>query len=340
MAATDPAFEAVVGKEALLSMAEKIREDSPRSASIHNSLLVHGKGYMDVYQFYVIKDKPETNAILLKDKTNQTTLALYCPETHEDSLLEALARTELISWDQMWCFHFVPETITEKLRKLMEGKIGGAKLSSSIGELYAYDQTKCPENLVCPAGFSVKRLSTEAVRQMHAIWKYRECSETNQFLELCKTAPCAGVYHSPDDDADRALHVVANGLAHAGDDEKAVAWASSTVYGPLGLLGVDESLKKNDDPKGRQLRKLLEQLVVEACASAMFRESYFVHCYLEHEETEIREMPGWKRVSASTWLWRCDGSSSAKGVQEENKGSVATEKETSSWRATCVDEKR
>ncbi|KAF2351364.1 hypothetical protein FHG87_017882 [Trinorchestia longiramus] len=296
----DVAFRLIEGVDQLSKKAAEIRSDNPRSASVYNSLLVKIKGYSDTFNFYALKKHPSSRTIFLKAKATQNSMAVYCPIEDEHLFLEALKETTFIDWSQkMICFQYVPETLVAQLKLVMEKK-SKKMVGKSEGDLYVYDSTEDAGKFVIPAGFTLKRMGAAAVEQMHAVWKYNACSQVKTFLELCKHAPNAALYRSGSAQEEE-VDVLADGLKVASDEEKAVAWASSTEYGPLGLLGVDSSVE--DD----KVKADLERLVVRACALLMIREDYVVHSYLEIEDTTIKAMKGWSKQGFGTWVWCCDG---------------------------------
>ncbi|XP_037801227.1 uncharacterized protein LOC119596141 isoform X2 [Penaeus monodon] len=226
--------------EGMVDLAHRIKGNSPFANSVHNSLLLHGRGHARECTFYTLRDHPDCHVVMWRYlQPSNTLLAVHCREEEVPLLRESLMQSHLIDWQGRLCVFHVPEYLVDTVKDVVKDK-GGQKLTinkcytytgDNIGDPYAY----LAENPIrCPAGFRVARLGRAGVSIMRNTAEYDICRTLDDMVHITKYAPSLGLYEDPSVEKETAVDI--KNLPFARDEEVPVAWVTTSFYGAMGTL--------------------------------------------------------------------------------------------------------
>ncbi|XP_047470285.1 uncharacterized protein LOC125025969 [Penaeus chinensis] len=282
----------VVVSENLADLAHRIKSDLPVSASVHNSILIRARGHAEDNTFYTLSKHPNAHVVLRLDQARKN-IALHCRKTELDLLAEALKKTQLLDWRSMLIFFHVPDYIHEVLQELSKTRTG-KELMKKKAIAFTYHRVTPEEPLKCKAGWRVCRLGREGVRHMLETSKYQSNSPVEPMLHFLRSAPSAGVYKDPDAQADSAIDVA--NLPFGDDQERPIAWITTSAYGNLGVLMTEE------EHRGRGLGSLVTQVA----AGTMDSQGYVPVVYVDPGNVPslgmFSKLAGWEEGHCVAWM--------------------------------------
>ncbi|XP_047502066.1 uncharacterized protein LOC125047723 [Penaeus chinensis] len=230
--------------EGMVDLAHRIKGNSPFAYSVHNSLLLHGRGHARECTFYTLRDHPDSHVVMWRylQPTN-TLLAVHCREEEVPLLKESLMQSHLIDWQGRLCVFHVPKYLVDTVKDVVKDK-GGQELT--INKCYTYTgvnigdpHTYLAENPIqCPAGLRVARLGRAGVSIMRNTAEYDICRTLDDMVYITKHAPSVGLYEDPSVEKETTVDI--ENLPFARDEEVPVAWVTTSFYGALGTWMVKE----------------------------------------------------------------------------------------------------
>lgn len=226
--------------EGMVDLARRIKGNSPFAYSVHNSLLLHGRGHARECTFYTLRDHPDSHVVMWRYlQPSNTLLAVHCREEEVPLLKESLMQSQLIDWKGRLCVFHVPEYLVDTVKDVVEDK-GGQELTinkcctytgDNIGDPHAY----LAENPIrCPAGFRVARLGRAGVSLMRNTAEYDICRTLDDMVHITKHAPSVGLYQDPSVEEETCVDI--ENVPFAGDEEEPVAWVTTSFYGAMGTM--------------------------------------------------------------------------------------------------------
>lgn len=280
-------FVRVEDRGRLMKISKVIREDLPFSASMHNCLVLHARGFASSQDFYELRTPTNSLIILSRSKGEQDTVTLFCCEDDVGLLMEGLENTRLIDWTKPFFFLHLPVYMAEGIRALVESRAEGQGDFQFV-ETFLYSKEDDEEGLLCPAGMRVCHLGERGVRQLHAAWQYNKYVDVSKFLSLARHPTNVGVYET---DVGEVHRVEPTSLQRAGDEESAVAWVALTFYGTTGMLFTVESHR----------RRGLARLALRAFSRLQDKQGLIPHAFVEDYNDSSRrlfsQLPGWRSVT-------------------------------------------
>lgn len=282
----------VVVAEDLAALAHRIKDDLPVSATVHNSILVRARGLSEENSFYVLSKHPDALVVLRLNQARKN-IALHCRQTELDLLAEALKKTQLLDWQSTLVFSHVPDYIQETLQEVSKTR-SGKELMKHEAITFTYRRVTPEEPLECKAGWRVCRLGREGVRHMLDTSKFQSDFSVDALLRFLRSAPSAGVYKDPDAQADAAVDVA--NLPFGDDQERPIAWVTTSACGNLGVLMTEE------EHRGQGLGSLVTQVA----ARMMDAQGYVPVAYVEQDNVPslgmFSKLAGWKEGHRAAWM--------------------------------------
>lgn len=129
--------------------------------------------------------------------------------------------------------------------------------------------------------------------------KYQSNSPVEPMLNFLRSSPSAGVYKDPDVQADTAIDVAS--LPFGDDQERPIAWITTSAYGNLGDLMTAE------EHRGRGLGSLVTQVA----ARMMDTQGYVPVVYVDPDNVPslgmFSKLAGWKEGHCAAWMLHFPG---------------------------------
>ncbi|XP_037795315.1 LOW QUALITY PROTEIN: uncharacterized protein LOC119590700 [Penaeus monodon] len=280
-------FLKIENRDRLMELSQTIRKELPFSASMHNCLVLHARGYASSQDFYEIKAASNSPVILSRSKGEQDTVTLFCCESAVGLLMEGLEKTRLIDWTKPFFFLHLPIYMAEGIRALVDRRADGQGDFQFV-DTFLYSKEDDEEDLVCPAGMRVCRLGERGVRQLHAAWQYNKYVDVSKLLSFAHHPTNVGVYEA---DVGEGHRVEPTSLQRAGDEESAVAWVALTFYGTTGMLYTVESHR----------RRGLARLALRVFSCLQDKQGLVPHAFVEdYNDSSKRlfsQLPGWRSIT-------------------------------------------
>ncbi|XP_042886139.1 uncharacterized protein LOC122262238 isoform X2 [Penaeus japonicus] len=278
--------------ETLAALAHKLKEDLPVSASMHNSILIHARGHAEDFTFYTLSKHPDAHVVLWLDQERKR-LALHCRKTELDLLAEALQKTQLLDWQSTLVAFHVPDYIQETLQEVARAR-SGKEFMKQEAVSFAFHQPSPSEPLKCKAGWRVCRLGREGVRHMLETSKFQSQNSLEAMLRFLRAAPSVGVYRDPDAHTETVIDVAS--LSFGDDQERPIAWISTSAHGNLGVLMTEE------EHRGQGLGSLVTQVA----ARMLETQGYIPVVYVEPDNIPslgmFSKLDGWKECHRAAWM--------------------------------------
>ncbi|XP_063597993.1 uncharacterized protein LOC134774597 [Penaeus indicus] len=226
--------------EGMVDLAHRIKGNSPFANSIHNSLLLHGRGRARECTFYTLRYHPDSHVVMWRYlQPRNTLLAVHCREEEVPLLKESLMQSHLIDWQGRLCVFHVPEYLVDTVKDVVKDKEGQeltinkcyTYTGDDIGDPHAY-LAKNP--IRCPAGIRVARLGRAGVSIMRNTAEYDICRTLDDMVYITKHAPSVGLYEDPSVKKETTVNI--ENLPFARDEEVPVAWITTSFYGAMGTM--------------------------------------------------------------------------------------------------------
>ncbi|CAL4068550.1 unnamed protein product [Meganyctiphanes norvegica] len=268
----------------LQEFANRIKGDMPYSASLYNSLLIHGRGYSSQYEFYTLRGTPEDSHILMskdKDPNSHTVMSMFhCLPEEAPLLLQALDETQLVKWHKNIIFIAVPDFLLQELRQILQVKADAPTIEHS-DNVYIYTPGA---EVKCPAEFCVEKLGNAGLHKMFNAWPHSIHFDISLYSSIVKSGLGFGVYCSHLSSS-RIPEV--DKLPTADDTDVPVAWITLCPYGQVGLLETEEGYR----------RQGLGGLVTQVSAQMLDREGFIAHAMVDEDNETSQRMfqkLGWR----------------------------------------------
>ncbi|KAK7083212.1 hypothetical protein SK128_011728 [Halocaridina rubra] len=285
-------FRKVVNSKELFTLAERIRNDLPYSATMYNALLMKARNVNPFqYDFYAVKNCPESHIIIWI--TEDINIGIHCREEETPVLLNAIKQGSLLTYGKKVAriFH-LPDYLIFPLYDIVRAKCSG-RILRGRHDTFIY-QDDGYSQLRCPPGMQIRRLGAAGVRHLIQNSTYNKSDNVELMQSFTSKVPAVGVYLDPSIPEETTVDI--SNIQFAQLYEIPIAWITTYHYGSLGMLMTDEKYR----------RLGLATLVSEAAAKLQIADGYVPHVHVDFDNPTsaalFEKQPGWKKSHTATWL--------------------------------------